>query len=192
MLTWPSWWESIWVSGDLRHHDAHVTLWYWCVPPNHKFYGDYLDQWIDNQPLEKSTTGPRLNIMTAFPMYGNSNFKDKTVVGPSCLVHSGVRDKRLLPEIDLSQPWHETAFWWCHNWPVTSQLTDPIMWPNHPSELIGIYGQINTHNKECLTQRSRRSTNAHLSLIVLYIYMVWVLMDGMPYVAPQITVTTSP
>ena len=28
--------------------------------------------------------------------------------------------------------------------------------------------------------------------IFVYTYMVWVLMDGMPYFASQITVTTSP
>ena len=51
------------------------------------------------------------------------------------------------------------AFWWLRNGPVMSQLTDPIKWPNHPLELIGIYVHINTHNKEYLTQRCRRSTN---------------------------------
>ena len=70
----------------------------------------------------------------------------------SCLIHPGVRDKRRVSEIDLSQPGHETAFWWCHNGPVTSQLTDPIKWPNYPLQLIGIYVHINTHNNESLTQ----------------------------------------
>ena len=67
-----------------------------------------------------------------------------------CLVHPGVRDKRRVSEIDLFQPRHETAFWWRHNWPVTSQLTDRIKWPNYLVELIGIYVHINTHNKESL------------------------------------------
>ena len=75
-----------------------------------------------------------------------------TLARPSCLVHPGVRDKRRVSEIDLSQPRHETAFWWRHNGPVTSQLTDRIKWPNYPVELIGIYVHINTHNKESLTQ----------------------------------------
>ena len=35
-------------------------------------------------------------------------------------------------EIDLSQPRHETAFWWRHNGPVTSQSTDLIKWPIYP------------------------------------------------------------
>ena len=48
----------------------------------------------------------------------------------TCLVHPGVRDKRRVSEIDLFQPRHETAFWWRHNGPVTSQLTDLIKWPN--------------------------------------------------------------
>ena len=59
----------------------------------------------------------------------------------TCLVNPGVRDKRRVSEIDLSQPRHETAFWWRHNGPVTSQLTDPIKWRNYPLELIGIYVQ---------------------------------------------------
>ena len=42
------------------------------------------------------------------------------------LLHPGVQDKRRVSEIDLSQPRHETALWWRHNWPMTSQLTDLI------------------------------------------------------------------
>ena len=79
---------------------------------------------------------------------------------------------RRVSEIDLSQPRHETAFWWRHNGPVTSQLTTPIKWPNYPLELIGMYVHINTYNKESQTQRCRRSTNVQLCLIVLYIF-IW-------------------
>ena len=75
--------------------------------------------------------GSCLNIKTVFPRYGDSHVKDKTVARPSCLIHLSVRDKRRVSEIDLSQPRHETAFWWRHNGPVTSQLTDPIKWPNY-------------------------------------------------------------
>ena len=89
-----------------------------------------------------------------------------------CLVHPGVRDKRRVSEIDLSQPRHETAFWWRHNGPVTSQLTDRIKWPNYPLELIGMYVPINTHNKESLTQRCRKSTNVQMCLVFLYIF-IW-------------------
>ena len=35
---------------------------------------------------------------------------------------------------------------------MTSQLTDPIRLPNYPLQLIGIYVQIRTQNKEFLTQ----------------------------------------
>ena len=104
---------------------------------------------------------------------------DKTIPDESppslesfCLVHPCVRDKRRVSEIDLSQPRHETAFWWRHNMPVTSQLTDPIALPNYPLELIGIYVHINTQNKESLTQRCRRSKNVQLCLICLYI-SIW-------------------
>ena len=89
--------------------------------------------------------------------------------GCCCLVHPGVRDKRRVSEIGLSQPRHETGFWWRHNGLVTSQSTDPIKWPNYPLELIGIYVHINTHNKESPTQRCRRSTSVQLCLIFLYI-----------------------
>ena len=88
------------------------------------------------------------------------------------LVHPGVRDKRRVSEIDFSQPRHETAFWWRHNGPVTSQLIDLVKWPNYPLELIGIYVHTNTHNKESLTQRCRRSTNVQMCLIFLYI-CIW-------------------
>ena len=70
--------------------------------------------------------------------YRKSHCGDKAVVRSSCLVHPGVWDKRRVSEIDLSQPRHETAFWWRHNGPVTSQLIDLIKWPNHPLELIVI------------------------------------------------------
>ena len=74
-------------------------------------------------------------------------------------------DKRRVSGIDLSQPRHETALWWRHNGPVTSQLTDQIKWPNYPLELIRIYVHINTHNKESPTQGCHRSTNVQLCLI---------------------------
>ena len=100
--------------------------------------------------------------------------KIRRLVRPSCLVHLGVRDKRWVSEIDLSQPRHETAFWWGHNGPVMSQLTNPIKWPSYPLlELIRIYMRINTSNKESMTQICRRSINVQLCLIFLYI-SIWI------------------
>ena len=76
-----------------------------------------------------------------------------------------------LRSIYPTQPRHEAVFWWRHNGPVTSQLTDRIKWPNYPLELIGIYVHINTHNKESLTQRCRRSTNVQICWIFcIYLY----------------------
>ena len=98
----------------------------------------------------------------------DSHVKDNTVMRPSCLIHQGVRDKRRVSEIDLSQPMHDTAFWWRHNGPVTSQLADQIKWSDYPFGLIGIYGHVKTHNKESLTQRCRRATNVQMCLIYLY------------------------
>ena len=83
--------------------------------------------------------GPRIKTKTVFPSYEDSHVKDKTVMRLCCLVHPGVRDKRRVSEIDLSQPRHETAFWWRHNGSVTSQLIDPIKWPNYPLHINGIY-----------------------------------------------------
>ena len=103
------------------------------------------------------------------PFVAGIDLPHQGVVDSYSLVYPGVRDKRRLSEIDLSQPRHETAFWWRHNGPVTSQLTDPITWRNYPLELIGIYVHINKHNKEYLTHRCRRSTNVQLCLIFLYI-----------------------
>ena len=139
-------------------------------------------------------SGPWFNIKMPSYQYRKFHWGYKTIIRSSCLLHQGIRDKRRVSEIDLSQPRHETAFWWRHNGPVTSQLTDPIKWPNYPLELIGIYVHINTHNKESLTQICRRFANVQFCLILLYvyIYMVWVLMEGMPHFASQITVTTSP
>ena len=104
--------------------------------------------------------------------YGDFYHKDKMVLRLPCLVHPGVRDKCRVSEIHLSQPRHETAFRWRHNGSVTSQLTDPIKWPNYPLELIGIYVHINTHNKEFLQQRCHRSKNVRLCLIYSYI-SIW-------------------
>ena len=104
---------------------------------------------------------------------------------PLCLVHPGVRDKRRVSEIDLSQPRHETAFWWRHNWSVTSQLTDPIKWPNFPWKLIGIYVHINTHNTKYLTQ-SRRSTNAQLCLSLNWWHSLFCIANN----RHDVTITT--
>ena len=86
-------------------------------------------------------------------------------------------DKRRVSEIDLSQPRHETAFWSRHNGQVTSQLTNPIKWPNYPLELIGIFVRINTHGKESLTQRCRRSTNVQLC-VIFCTYPYGLSLDG--------------
>ena len=109
------------------------------------------------------------------------------------LVHPGVSNKRRVSEIYLSQPRHQTALWWCHNGPVTSQLTDPIKWPIYPLESIRIYVHINTHNTESLTQGHHRSKiyNCYW-YFCMYNYLIWVLMDGMHYFASQITITASP
>ena len=64
------------------------------------------------------------------PFVAGIDLPHQGVVDSYSLVHPGVRDKRRVSEIDLSQPRHETAFWWRHNGPVTSQLTDPNKWPN--------------------------------------------------------------
>ena len=61
---------------------------------------------------------------------------------------------------------------------MTSQLTNPIKWPNHPLQLIGIYVHINTHTKESLTQRCRRSTNVQPCLIFLYTYPYGLSLNG--------------
>ena len=78
------------------------------------------------------------------PFVAGIDLPHQGVVDSYSLVHPGVRDMRRESEIDLSQPRHETAFWWRHNGPVTSQLTDRIKWANYPLELITIYVHINT------------------------------------------------
>ena len=95
---------------------------------------------------------------------------------PSCLVHPSVRDKSRMTEIDLSQPRHATAFWWRHNWPVTSQLTDRIKWPNHPLDLIGINMHISTQQRIPDTKMSYIDKCTTVFDILVHIHMVWVLM----------------
>ena len=60
------------------------------------------------------------------PFVAGIDLPHQGVVDSYSLVHPVVRDKRRVSETDLSQPRHETAFWWRHNGPVTSQLTDSI------------------------------------------------------------------
>ena len=57
------------------------------------------------------------------PFVAGIDLPHQGVMDSHSLVHPGVRDKRRVSEIDLSQPRHETAFWWRHNGPVTSQPT---------------------------------------------------------------------
>ena len=105
------------------------------------------------------------------PFVAGIDLPHQGAVDSYSLIHPGVRDKRRGSEIDLSQPMHETPFLWRHNGPVTSQLIDPIKWPNYPLESIVINVHINTHNKESLTHRCRRSTNLQLCLIFcMYLY----------------------
>ena len=105
------------------------------------------------------------NAREDFSFHSTSSVHERGAGRFDCLVHPDVRDQRRVSEIDLPQPRHETAFWWRHNGPVTSQLTDPLKWPNYPLELIGIYAHINTYNKESLTQICRRSTNVQMCWI---------------------------
>ena len=159
----------MWFEFLLGLREVH-PVWYW---PLHHIHWPLLSAVASSpgHPLPRPPGG-HLNIKMSSYQYRDPHVKDKTVARPSCLVHPGVRDKRRVSEIDLSQPRHETAFWWRHNGPVTSQLTNRIKWPNYPVELIGIYVHINTHNKESLAQRCRRSTNVQLCLIFLYI-SIW-------------------
>ena len=122
---------------------------------------------VEYMPSQAITIRTSVNIKIVFQDMEAHMIQKRS----SCLIHPGVRDKRRVSEIDLSQPRHETAFWWRHNEAVTSQLTDQIKWPNYPVELIGIHVHINTH-KESLTQRCRRSTNVQLCLIFLCI-SIW-------------------
>ena len=48
---------------------------------------------------------------------------------------------------------------------MTSQLVDRINWPKYPLGFVGIYVHIDKHNKESLTQRCHRSTNAQMCLM---------------------------
>ena len=89
-----------------------------------------------------------------------------------CLVHPGVRDKRWVSEIDLSQPRHETAFWWYHNGPVMSQLTDLIKWPIYMLHLIVTYVHVHTQDKRPMTPTCQTST--HLELCLLYFDVIGV------------------
>ena len=71
-------------------------------------------------------------INTIFFIATVSKLPGYTVQGVCTVLYTGAWDKHSVSEIDLFQPRHETAFWWRHKGPVTSQLTDPIMWPNYP------------------------------------------------------------
>ena len=151
--------------------DLHIS----CIKPIDLVSGHRSDSWVII--IEGQNDCGCNQLRNGCIEWGNDSMRgNKTYhwlsVRLQCLVHPSVRDKRRVSEIDLSQPRHETAFWWHHNGPLTSQLTDPIKWPNYPLELIGTYVHINIHSKESLTQRCRRSTNVQMCLIFLYI-SIW-------------------
>ena len=97
-----------------------------------------------------------------------------------CLVHPGVQNRRRMSDIHLSQPRYETAFWWCHNGRVTSQLTDTTKWPNYPLEFIR-------------TQISCSSKNVKLCLIFcIYLYSLigWHALFCIKNNRHNVTITT--
>ena len=79
--------------------------------------------------------------------YGDSHYKDKTVV----------RDKYRVSETDWSHTRYETTFSWRHKGQVTSQITDLIKWP---LKLIKICVHIDTHDKDCMIPK--HSADRHL------------------------------
>ena len=85
------------------------------------------------------------------------------------------RDKRRVSEIDSYQPRHEAAFWWRQKGPVTSQLTDPIKWPNYLLELIVMYVHTNTHNHWLKDVVDRQMYNC---VWYLYIYLFAFSLNG--------------
>ena len=166
------WWPfclSLNVLNSLRPNDAMSHHRTWSTSPQVTACNLFGAKPL-SQPIPTFQLGPEyISVEIEWEI---ETFLSRACISYCCLVHPGVRDKRRVSEIDLSQPRHETAFWWRHNGPVTSQLTDRIKWPNYPVALIWIYVHINTHNKESLTQRCRRSTNVQMCLIFLYI-SIW-------------------
>ena len=99
-------------------------------------------RWVASKP------GPCLNIKTGMetPMLKIRWSWDR-LVSYNRVYETSARCLRwIYPSLAMS-----LAFWWHHNGPVTSQLTNPIKWPYYSLELIGIYVHINTHNKEFQT-----------------------------------------
>ena len=86
-----------------------------------------------------------------------------------------------------SQSRRETAFWWCHNGPVTSQSIELIQRPINPLQIIEIYRHIDTWDKVFMTPRCRTSTLVQLRLI--YFILTWLesLLVGRLYLEPQRT-----
>ena len=106
-----------------------------------------------------------------------------------CLVHPGERDKRRVSEIDLFQPRHETNFWWRHNGPVTSQLTDPFKWPNYLSELMG-FMYISMHTTKNTWHKDVIDRQMYNCVWYFCTYLYGLSLNG--WHASQLTVTTSP
>ena len=65
-------------------------------------------------------------INTIFFIATVSKLPGYTVRRVCTVLYTRAWDKHSVSGIDLFQPRHETAFWWRHKGPVTSQLTDPI------------------------------------------------------------------
>ena len=105
--------------------------------------------------------GPWCNIKMLFYQHKRSQCGDKMVGRSSYLIFT-----KGFPTQKQTTPVY-VSFGRNH-----IKLTDPIKWPNYPLELIWIYVHIKTHDKECLTQRCRRSTNVQLCLVFMHI-SIW-------------------
>ena len=99
--------------------------------------------------------------------------KDKTVLSrtPGCPRQAPVS------EIDLSQPRHETTFWWRHNGPVTSQLTNPVKWRYNPLKLIGTMC-ISTHTTNKTWHIDAVDRQVYICVWCFCIYLYGLSLNG--------------
>ena len=85
-------------AGDFTVHMSHIM---------------YFSKTNENRSSENDPLLDILSLVGHSPnplsMISISNMRHSQA--SSCLVHPGVRDKRRVSEIDLSQPRHETVFW---------------------------------------------------------------------------------
>ena len=77
--------------------------------------------------------------------YRDSQYNDKMVMRPYCLVQPAMWDKHWVSGIHWFWIRCKTTFLWCHEWPVTSRSSLSFEWLFYPSDSTATEVNISDH-----------------------------------------------